>query len=346
LWRVITDSDQPPIEGVVKEPQDSNKVMGVHKIRVFPTKDQDRKLKKWLGAARWTYNQCVASMKNKDCKMNEKALRSRHINKAALSEHKWATEVPYDIRDEGMRDFVKALKATRAKKDVKHFSFKFRSRKDKTQSITVLKKHWNLKTGFYADLFNSTFLRGHQQLPNKLECDSRLIRTRLGHYYLCLPMAMKIQGENQAPSSSKHSTISLDPGVRTFMTGYDADASLCEWGKGDMGRIFRLCYTHDKLQARWSRKNVRHHQRYRMKIAARRIRLKIRNLVDELHKCLSKWLCENYRCVLIPAFETSRMVSRGRRKVGSKTARAMYYIIVFGSGYSQKHVCILGVRLL
>jgi hypothetical protein len=64
-----------------------------------------------------------------------------------------------------------------------------------------------------------------------------------------LPMAMKIQGENQAPSSSKHSTISLDPGVRTFMTGYDADASLCEWGKGDMGRIFRLCYTHDKLHA-------------------------------------------------------------------------------------------------
>jgi hypothetical protein len=40
---------------------------------------------------------------------------------------------------------------------VKHFSFKFRSRKDKTQSITVLKKHWNHKTGFYADLFNSTF---------------------------------------------------------------------------------------------------------------------------------------------------------------------------------------------
>jgi putative transposase len=72
------------------------------------------------------------------------------------------------------------------------------------------------------------------------------------------------------------------------MTGYDADASLCEWGKGDMGRIFRLCYTHDKLQARRSRKNVRHHQRYRMKIAARFIRLKIRYLVDELHKCLSK----------------------------------------------------------
>jgi hypothetical protein len=29
--------------------------------------------------------------------MNEKELRSRHINKAALSERKWATKVPYDI---------------------------------------------------------------------------------------------------------------------------------------------------------------------------------------------------------------------------------------------------------
>ena len=67
------------------------------------------------------------------------------------------------------------------------------------------------------------------------------------------------------------------------------------------GSIYRLCYTLDKLQSKWSQKTVRHASRYRMRKAAVRIRLKIRNLVDELHKRLVKWLCENYEVVLLPA---------------------------------------------
>ena len=90
-----------------------------------------------------------------------------------------------------------------------------------------------------------------------------------------------------------------------------------------VGRIYRLCHAHDNLQSQWSKKEVRHHQRYRMRVAARRIRLKFRNLVDELHKRLAKWLCENYGCVLIPEFQTSQMILKGQRKIRSKTARAM-----------------------
>jgi len=328
LWHVITEGGRPPIEDEEKEPKNSKReeikeAKKSIKIRVYPTKEQDAKLKRWFGAARWTYNQCVESFKSKACKINKKELRSRHVNNEALQDNEWAKEVPYDIRDEAMNDFRKAFEATRAKKDGKRFEFKFRSKKDETQSTTVLKKHWGHASGAYADVFNSRVLRGHQQLPAKLECDSRLLRTRLGHYYLCLPKPLEIQGENQAPPAWKHATIALDPGVRTFMTGYDADGGVCEWGEADMGRIYRLCHRLDDLQSRWSRPSVRHHQRYRMKVAARRIRLKIRNLVDELHKRLAKWLCENYRCVVIPEFQTSQMVRRGRRKIRSKTARAM-----------------------
>ena len=49
----------------------------------------------------------------------------------------------------------------------------------------------------------------------------------------------------------------------------------------------------------------------------------MRNLVDELHKRCSKWLCECYGCVLIPKFESSQMVRGGKRKIRSKTAPAM-----------------------
>jgi len=44
--------------------------------------------------------------------------------------------------------------------------------------------------------------------------------------------------------------ISLDPGVRTFMTGYDPSGVAVEWGKNDIGRIYRLSHACDKLQSK------------------------------------------------------------------------------------------------
>jgi putative transposase len=79
----------------------------------------------------------------------------------------------------------------------------------------------------------------------------------------------------------------------------------------------------DNLQSRWSQKEITHRKRYRLKRAARRIRQKIRNLIDEVHTKLTKWIVEQYHFILLPEFATSRMVKRGNRRIRSKTARAM-----------------------
>ena len=117
--------------------------------------------------------------------------------------------------------------------------------------------------------------------------------------------------------------IALDPGVRTFQTCYDPSGLVVEWGAKDLARIYRLCHALDDLQSRWSQPDIKHHKRYRMRKAAARIRRKIRNLIDDLHKRLAKWLCECYEVVLLPSFETSQMLRKGQRRIGSKTARAM-----------------------
>ena len=92
-----------------------------------------------------------------------------------------------------------------------------------------------------------------------------------------------------------------------------------------MGRIYRLCHALDDLTSRafQQQKGVDHHKRWRMRRAMARLRSKIRSLVDDLHRKLAKWLCLEYRAVLLPEFETSRMVRRGQRRIRSETARAM-----------------------
>ena len=96
-----------------------------------------------------------------------------------------------------------------------------------------------------------------------------------------------------------------------------------EWGKGDIGRIYRLCHALDKLTSKATQKEVRHAKRYSYKKAMGRLRKRIRCLIDDIQWKLARWLCQNHRVVLIPKFETQNMVRRSLRQIGSKTARAM-----------------------
>jgi hypothetical protein len=196
----------------------------------------------------------------------------------------------------------------------------FRTRKDSTQSIAILGKHWNHVRGEYSFLHD---IYSSEPLPNKLDYDCRLqLTTQLGEFYLCIPMPLAVRPENQGPTNK--CMIALDPGIRTFVTGYDPSGRAVEWGKHDIGRIYRLCYAVDDLQSRWTADPaVRHHKRWKMKRAAMRLRKKIRSLVDEFHRKLAKWLCESYSLVLLPTFETSQILPRGQRRINNKTARAM-----------------------
>ncbi|KAK9342318.1 hypothetical protein V1522DRAFT_425211 [Lipomyces starkeyi] len=118
--------------------------------------------------------------------------------------------------------------------------------------------------------------------------------------------------------------MSLDPGVRTFMTGYSSDDEVLELGKADIGHICRLCHRMDALQSRWSVKGLEHKKKWQMKRAAAMIRRRIKDLIDDLHCRTAKFLCSSYNLVLLLKFETQQMdKGRGRRRIGSKTARAM-----------------------
>ncbi|KAL6077437.1 Nose resistant to fluoxetine protein 6 [Balamuthia mandrillaris] len=166
--------------------------------------------------------------------------------------------------------------------------------------------------------------------PTRLEdelsihaADSRLIRTRWGKYYLAIPMPLE-GSDIQAPSSRVPKVVAVDPGVRTFGTCYVApEGKAYEWGRIDIGRIYRICHYLDDLQSRWSQPGVKARQRYRMRRAAARMRECIRNLVDEVHKKMALWLVKKHDLVLLPKFDTSNMVlRRSGRRITSKTARA------------------------
>lgn len=226
-----------------------------------------------------------------------------------------------------MNDLLKGYEFNIAAKR-KNFKMKFRSKKDPQQSIVIHSKHWGTSRGAFSFLHK---MKSAESLSEQLGHDSRLVINRLGEFYLCIPVELEKRAENQGPLFSENQekdgsgVIVLDPGVRTFMTGYDPSGMAIEWEKNDINRIYRLCHVYDRLQ---SKRNMIHgkgnkRKRYRLRRVMLRIHKRIRCLVHECHCKLTKWLCENYHIIILPEFRTQRMIRRGQRRIGSKTARAM-----------------------
>jgi transposase len=156
-----------------------------------------------------------------------------------------------------------------------------------------LSKKWNKKNNFYSSVFKPSILKSSELLPEELLYTSRLVKTRTKKYFLCIPIPLELKSDNQA---AEKSMIFLDPGVNNFVTGYDPSGKIIIWGENDIGR---LLHYKRKLQSK-IKKEKKQSKKYRMNIALLRMGEKIKNLVDEMHKKLSKWLCENYENIYLP----------------------------------------------
>src|SRR4051794_7198069 len=104
-----------------------------------------------------------------------------------------------------------------------NFQMKYRLKKDSTQTILILARDWNKNRGQYAFLKNIITSERPPEINNMVN----ITMNRLGHFYLCVSASLDII-DNQDDVCGK--VISLDPGVCTFMTGYDPNGQLIEWG--------------------------------------------------------------------------------------------------------------------
>ncbi len=134
--------------------------------------------------------------------------------------------------------------------------------------------------------------------------------------------------------------IALDPGVRTFMTGFDGSDFL-EFANGDFNRIAKLCSHLDKLKSRHDKaKGCRFKRlRYKLRQAMERIRTRIKNLRSECHRQVASCLARNYDVIVLPTFETSEMVVKKKRKLKNKTARAMMTWAFYQFSQTLEHLC-------
>jgi putative transposase len=317
-------------------------------VRLEPTKEQKEILIGWLGTCRWVYNKAVDSkIESYDelCKRfannpnyEDTVIKDEdgEVKRTILNENGWALKTPMALRQQALRDLDKSRKTN--KKNVKsglisRFDMKHRSKKDKQQSLVLLGQVYKKKGDgftFYHTFFNkanvSPIIKARGDLPDKLHHDSRIVRTRLGEWYLKYPTTVSeadvLGDDSQVPSKR---ICSLDPGLRTFETIFDFNGAVIEVGANDRAKLFRLALSADDLISR--RSSLKGRKRYTYRKAYLRIFRKITRLVDEIHHKLVKFLIMNYNVIYLPTFNTQEMIkkstSKGLRKINSNSARML-----------------------
>jgi len=299
---------------------DNNPIIKAKKIRIYPNAHQKNLFRQWLGTSRKVYNDTVNHLNL------PKEQREKHWMGAAKiilnSLPDWAKHIPYQVKKIAVEDAYKAFSngCKKAKSTGNPFQLKYRTRKDTKQSCFIpssaLKPDGEL-FNIYPTIVGK--LKVSESLPYEFK-DSRLIFEH-GRWFIMVPykvLPQSIQANDNQISLDK--IVALDPGVRTFLTGF-SDNNVFKIGEQDFSRIARLASHMDKLISKISK--AKGNSKQKMKKALGRMKHKVWDLIDELHFQSINYLLKDYNVILLPNFETSEMVVKSSRKIRSKTVRSM-----------------------
>ena len=284
-------------------------VAHTRKIRIYP-KSKIR-AKQYLGLSRYWFNQAIEYLRKPNTKATLKELRALQDLE---QQPPWAFACPQRIREHAFADAANAVKNAKLKYketgQVQQVSF--RRKKSSKQRFGFDKK--SLKETFCFSnkkgaQYQIDFLASE---PFEKDSEGTKIIRENGRWFLIIPQKRRVK----VPENQRLPFVAIDPGVRTFASFYSPWMTGC-FGAEDFGRIHRLCKYLDDLISRTSKAKSK--RKGSMRKAQQRMRWKIKDLINDLHKKVASFLVTRFNVILLPTFETSQMVSTLR----SKTARAM-----------------------
>ena len=229
-----------------------------------------------------------------------------------LPELKWQIEIPFDTRQLAIKDATAAYKSACSNLKRGHinaFKLTFKSRRECKKICWVDASALMIRKGkchlFQRRLKEHSILRmsskSVKRLPLMNTHDAKIFYDR-GAYYVLLSV------ENTSIEKERtHPIISLDPGVRTFMTGYSPTGVVVKIGEPTIAIMKKLHEKIDHLRSIRSKK-LKSKGRWHIKTRLETLERQLFNQVDNLHNQTASYLTENFETILLPKFCTHEML--------------------------------------
>ena len=301
------------------------------KIRIYPTKEQKGCFEKYFGATRYIWNNALDYIqKNPKTSLSHISLRKNTMlsdKQLDMKENEhltWLKETPYDTRQLVLKQLASNFKTnfTLLKiGQIKFFEMKFKRKRSSVQVFFVNKKALNLQELkiFKRRLKEPFKVRKRLQKwieKNETEGDC-IVKREKNRYFLCIPMK-----KQPIASTPSYNRVALDPGCRTFQTFYSDQGIAGKIGDSTCEVLIELGLKEDKLKSRIT-KACKKRTKYNLRRRCFLLRTKMKNITKDLHWKACNYLCSNFKHILLPSFDTSKMVPRKGRKIGSRSTRLM-----------------------
>ncbi len=287
-------------------------------IKLQLTKRQKKILKQWMGSSRWTYNQCVS--KSKSEKVTLESLREYCVyeDSALFPKNEWLKNTPQSIRDLSVRQFITSYKTElkKYKKSGKPFDMSHKSRKD-GDMIEINRRDIEGKKKLFPQicpLFGH--FKGHKEWP-EIHGAIKLTRDKFDTFYIHIPTLY----EYQKTIEEAKKTIALDPGNRKFLVGYDTE-TIVTVGNHEFSSIKKYLRAIDAVCSKRDKAKKKKKKKMYSKVI-NRLYKRVKNLRDDCHKKTAHYLTTNYDLIILPKFETQKMVKKEKRNINSRSARTM-----------------------
>ncbi len=297
----------------------------VKKVKLRLKSNQKAILKQWNNHARYTYNSTVWRLNTDLIKSSKLTLRNDLVAAKNNTSKEWLLETPKEIRAravfEGYTRWKTGCQQVK-NKTIKFFNLGYKDKhyQDRNgwtidiQKQSITKKD-NKTVYIYKRITNGEEFSLCEPVGINIDHDCKIHFDGID-YFLIIPY----KEEKEVVREVDNGVISLDPGVRTFLSGVDHEKAI-EIGNGSGTTMFRLLRQMDKLISRVSKSKGK--KKHKLQIQIKSIKKHIKNKQEELHKKTSTWLCKQYSNIVIPQFGSKDMVKKKDRKLRTKTVRSM-----------------------
>ena len=312
------------------------------KIRIYPTIQQKSLFNQWFGVSRKLYNTAVNEYNAPD----KPTINWMEISKKILSEldMDYIKEVPYQIKKIAVKDcyqsFINGCKKAKATKQP--FRLSYRTRKNPKQSCYIPKSALK-PNGIYYTIAGNLKI-SERGLLNYGCRDLRLVK-EYNRWYIVVPLELGNTSLSCSENQRHGDVVALDPGIRKFITYFSENGyfgSIC----GEYSSLLRLHLKIDRLIARMTKEKDKHKRR-NLKRCIGKVRLRIADMVDELHWKTVNFLVRNFSVIILPTFGTGGMVKKEHRKLRRPVVRAMQSLRFYEFSRRLEMKCReYGVRLI
>ena len=297
-WFDIKESDKYYFNNKlkIKKIKNKEKVIKCKKIILQPNEKQKKILLDWLNSVRLMYNQTLKFIKNrymlkKNTITDFRKLRKKLKDKKIILKKIYNT--PTHILDSGIKlasiSYMSAFTNFK-NKNIKHFNIRYIKQSKKTHIMDIEKSYFNEKT-FCPTFLGEKLLNKSNLKYNEITKDCKL------HYCSINERFTLLVPEEKEKKKRKHnnSYISIDPGVRTFLTGMSNDKhyKICSNSYNEIKSIL------NKIDNVKRKKNKE------------KLRYKLRNKITDLHwKTINFLMKENKNTIIIGNWSTKNCISK------------------------------------